>query len=188
MKKEYVENLKSWLNNGNKRQRIENDGCACWTLVFNELPLFEGKRPRASFIFTRYQGNQTNKTIIANGNNQVIGQVTALPSYWLEVDPLLFVSYIEALVDEFLEKNFADYINGGGSGSGGTGVDPCVSCTRNCGYRGTGYCPKSTGNPPPGPPPVMTAPKPISFGTGVVVPGPAIPMSPDPIITEFNKP
>lgn len=189
MKKEYVDSLKTWLNNGNRRQRIENDGCACWTVVFNELPLFEGKRPRASFIFSRYQGNQTNKTTIANGNGDIIGLVVALPSYWLEVDPLLFISYIEALVDEFLLKYFPDSINGGTVP--GEYVDPCANCPpekkNSCTAKGSGYCPKSTGGTPP-----MTAPRPISFGAGVFTQG--IPMSPDPVysptdpITEFNKP
>lgn len=165
----------------NKRNRIENDGCATWNEILTDLPFFDGKQPRISIVFSRYQGHTTNmtiiKTILDNGPNagseQIMGFVLALPSYWLEVDEYLALNHIETYIDAFIAEHFD---NGQGGGE-------CPVCPDHC------------PNIPPPPPPRPPHPHPP------VCPPPGSPFDPSPFlepadpsnlinpnIAEFNKP
>lgn len=123
----------------NKRNRIENDGCAVWNEVLTDLPFFDGKQPRVSIAFSRYQGNNTNATVVSTilntglnaGQTQVMGYVLALPSYWLEVDEYLALNYVETFIDAFILDNYSGVDDG-----------PSCGCPDNC-----------PNNPPPCPPP-----------------------------------
>lgn len=156
-----VQSLKKFLNE-NKRNRIENDGIATWTETIDELNPIDGKYPRFSVCFTRYQGKDVNKTKLMIDDEHQIGLVLAIPSYWLEVDPYLCQLYLSAYIDEFIEEYMSYFGNGGGgSGGGGTPTIPTVKPP---------YCPIVPPIPPapvPPPPPVPVPPP----GT-LVAPGP----------------
>lgn len=125
----------------NKRNRIENDGCAVWNEILTDLPFFDGKQPRVSIAFSRYQGSSTNATVVTTilntgintGKEQAMGYVLALPSFWLDVDEYLALNYIEAFIDAFILDNYED-----GSSDGSS-----CGCPDNC-----------PNNPPPCPPPM----------------------------------
>ena len=101
--------LKSFLNN-NSRARVENDGVAVWNEILTDLPYFDGKQPRVSIAFSRYQGHHVDKTVLSdilkNGKSQVIGLIVAVPSFWLNVDTYLAECYVEYWVDEFINEYF----------------------------------------------------------------------------------
>lgn len=156
----------------NKRNRIENDGCAAWNEILTDLPFFDGKQPRISVVFTRYQGHTTNMTVIKSiletgvnvGKEQVVGMVLAIPSYWLEVDEYLALNHIETFIDSFITDNFEDTNSG----------DGCPICPDHC------------PNIPPCPPPCPPCPPPCNN-----MPSPFLEPSQKPIdsnINEFNKP
>lgn len=100
-----------FLNN-NRRNRIENDGVAVWNHVLEDLPWFDGKQPRVSFAFSRYQHNHVDKTILSDilkdGREQVVGLVVAIPSYWLNADEYLVTCYVEYYIDEFVNEYFKE--------------------------------------------------------------------------------
>lgn len=164
----------------NKRNRIENDGCAAWNEILTDLPFFDGKQPRISIVFSRYQGHTTNHTIIKTildygvnaGTEQVIGFVLALPSYWLEVDEYLAMNHIETYIDAFIAEYFDNGSNdGGGSGTG------CPVCPDDCPSK-----------PPCPPPPPPFCPPPVSPGPSPFLePTTNPPDTSDPDIAEFNR-
>ena len=171
----------------NKRNRIENDGCATWNEILTELPFFDGKQPRISVVFTRYQGHTTNATVVKTilesgldmGKEQVVGYVLAIPSYWLEVDVYLALNYVETYIDNFINDNFQTG-SGGGSGSGEGG---CPVCPDDCPIKPPPPmppCPPPPFVPPPPPPNPMPSP----FLEKVQ--NPEVPV--DPNIQDFNKP
>ena len=161
-------------NNENHRNRIENDGCAVWNVELTELPMFEGKHPRVSIVFSRYQGNQVNKTDLMGDDEHAIGRVVAIPSYWLDVDHFLAINYVSNFIDEFINTYYPDYGDGSGSGSG--------------------ECPIKPPPPPPCPPgpPPYTGPTPPNvppaFNDHISPVGPPIMSPPRPIDPDFNKP
>ena len=176
--------IRFWRDN--KRNRIENDGCAPWNEILTDLPFFDGKQPRISVVFTRYQGHTVNATVVKTiletgldiGSEQVIGFVLALPSYWLEVDEYLALNFVETYIDNFINENF----DSSGGNQGGTGGSGCPVCPDNCPNNPPPpppppYCP-----PPPGPIPPNHMPSPFLEK----VKNPVVPV--DPNINEFNKP
>ena len=164
----------------NKRNRIENDGVATWTETLDELCPIDGKYPRFSVCFTRYQGKDVNKTKLMLDEHHQIGLVLAVPSYWLEVDPFLCQLYLSAYIDEFLET-YLGYFDGGTSG-GGSGDDSTIPTIK------PPFCPIQPPIPPAPTPPVPPMPVPPP---GVVVsPGPvpvAQGQSANSIIARFNS-
>lgn len=158
-----IQSLKKFLSE-NKRNRIENDGCATWTESLTELPCFEGKSPRISIVFTRYQGKDINKTILMGDDTHYIGLVLAIPSYWLEVDPYLCQVFLTNYVDEFINMINGESDGGGGSGGGGGDI-PVIR---------PDYCPIKPPVPPGPPPrPMPPPPPPVPVEPPVVVaPGP----------------
>ena len=178
-----IKNFDKW-NNENHRNRIENDGCAVWTVILTDLPRFEGKQPRVSVVFSRYQGNNTDKTILMGDNDHSIGMVLAIPSYWLDVDHYLCTNYISNYIDEYIETYFGDGSgDGGGSGSGGG----CPICPDNC-PSNPPPPPRPRPFPPPPPPPTPPNAPPV-FNDHISPVGPPLmsPPRPDPSINEFNK-
>lgn len=160
-----IKNFRKW-HGENKRNRIENDGCAVWNVILTDLPFFEGKQPRVSVVFSRYQGTTISKTILKGDNDQTIGMVLAVQSYWLDVDEYLCETFVFDYIDEFINDNFS---NGNSSGSGSGTNLPC-GCPDNCPSKNNGQMPFP---PPPRPPfqqppmphpvtpmPPMTAPRP----------------------------
>ena len=174
----------------NKRNRIENDGCAPWNEILTELPFFDGKQPRISVVFTRYQGHTINATVVKTiletgidiGKEQVVGYVLALPSYWLEVDEYLALNFIETYIDNFIANNFG---TGGdsGDGSGGSG---CPVCPDDCPNNPPSPPPPPPFMPPPCPPPGPMPPNPVPSPFLEPVRDPSVPLNPT--IQEFNKP
>ena len=164
----------------NKRNRIENDGCVAWNEILTELPFFDGKQPRISVVFSRYQGHTTNMTIVKSilengmnaGEEQIIGMVLAIPSYWLEVDEYLALNHIESFIDSFITENFDTSGSGSGSGSG----SDCPVCPDNCPNNPPSYNPVP---PCPPPPPYSNMPSPFLQPVQKPV---------DSNISEFNKP
>lgn len=179
-----IKNFDKW-NNENHRNRIENDGCAVWTVILTDLPRFEGKQPRVSVVFSRYQGNNTDKTILMGDNNHSIGMVLAIPSYWLDVDHYLCTNYISNYIDEYIETYFGD---GSGDGSGSGSGGGCPICPDNCPSNPPPPPPRPRPFPPP-PPPSTPPNAPPVFNDHISPVGPPLmsPPRPDPSINEFNK-
>lgn len=170
-----INDFKSW-NNSHHRNDIENNGCAVWNVILTDLPFFEGKQPRISVVFSRYQGNQVNETVLMGDDDHAIGYVLAIPSYWLDVDNYLVISYLSNYIDNFINTYFGS--SGGDSSSGSSSG-----------------CPNTPPCHPPCPPPPPFCPQPSNdppeFNEHISPVGPPI-MSPqrpfDPNIQEFNKP
>lgn len=173
----------------NKRNRIENDGCAAWNEILTDLPFFDGKQPRISVVFTRYQGHTINATVVKSllktglnaSQEQVMGYVLALPSYWLEVDEYLAIQFIETYIDNFINANFD-------TGDGNTGGN-CPVCPDDCPSKPP--IPPCPPPPPPPPPPYKPPqgpfpPNPIPSPFLEPVKNPVVPQ--DQNIKEFNKP
>ena len=180
-----IKQFDKW-NNENHRNAIENNGVCVWNVILTDLPFFEGKQPRISVVFSRYQGNNVNTTTLMNESDRAIGFVLAIPSYWLDVDHYLCTLFISDYIDTFINENFGEYINGGGDGSGGN----CPVCPDDCPIKPP--CPPP---PPPRPPfnpniPPVTPPGvPPAFNDHISPVGPPI-MSPPrpPVDPDFNKP
>lgn len=172
MDKRLIDNFVKW-NNANKRNAIENNGVCVWTVELTDLPFFEGKHPRVSVVFSRYQGINVNQTTLLSESDKAMGFVLAIPSYWLDVDQYLATIYISNYIDDFINKYYPDssYATGDGNGTG------CPICPDNC----------------PNQPPINPCPPPdsIPFDDHMSPVGPPI-MSPprpiDPNIKDFNKP
>lgn len=177
-----IKDFDKW-NNENHRNRIENDGCAVWNVVLTELPMFEGKHPRVSIVFSRYQGNQVNKTDLMGDDDHAIGRVVAIPSYWLDVDHFLAINYASNFIDEFINTYYPTYGDGSGSGDGSGGQ--CPICPDDC-----PIAPPKPPCPPPPPPYTGSTPPniPPAFNDHISPVGPPIMSPPRPIDPDFNKP
>lgn len=168
-----INDFKSW-NNSHHRNDIENNGCAVWNVILTDLPFFEGKQPRISVVFSRYQSNQVNETVLMGDDNHAIGYVLAIPSYWLDVDSYLVISYLSNYIDDFINKYFG---NSGGGGCECPNTPPCH--------------PPHHHHPPFCPTPVPPCPNgDVEFNEHISPVGPPI-MSPqrpfDPNVQNFNK-
>ena len=169
---------------GRKRggNAIENNGCCVWHAMLTELPMFEGRHPRVSIVFSRYQGNQTNTTDIMYDDDHAMGRVVAIPSYWLDVDHLLATIFISNFVDDFINQYYPSYGDGSGSGSGGD----CPICPDDCPTKPP--CPPPMPPRPPFPGPVTPPGVPPPFNdhiSPVGPPGPPI-SPPSPVDPGFN--
>lgn len=176
MDKRLEKDFTTW-NNSNHRNAIENNGVCVWTVILTDLPFFEGKQPRVSVVFSRYQGNQINQTVLISESDKAMGYVLAIPSYWLDVDQYLVLLYISNYIDDFINKYYPDssYATGGDTSED----NDCPVCPDNCPSQNP--CPPSPCPPPCSPPlfndhmspvgpPIMSPPRPI-----------------DPNINNFNK-
>lgn len=168
-------------NNANHRNAIENNGVCVWNVVLTDLPFFEGKQPRVSVVFSRYQGTDVNQTVLVSESDKAMGYVLAIPSYWLDVDQYLVLLYISNYIDDFINKYYPD----SSYATGGTADDNnCPICPDNCPSTPPSPYPPCSPPPPPGfnyTPPFDDHMSPV---------GPPIIMSPprpDPNISEFNK-
>lgn len=175
-----IKNFDQW-NNANHRNAIENNGVCVWNVILTDLPFFEGKQPRISVVFSRYQGNNVDTTVLMNEDNKAIGFVLAIPSYWLDVDHYLCTLYISGFIDDFINEYFGDS-SGSGSGDSGGG---CPVCPDDCPINPP-PCPPPPR--PPFPPPVTPPGVPPEFNDHISPVGPPIMSPPSPIDPDFNKP
>lgn len=183
MDKRLIQDFDKW-NNANHRNAIENNGCCVWHAELTELPMFEGRHPRVSIVFSRYQGNQTNTTDIMYDDDHAMGRVVAIPSYWLDVDHLLATIFISNFVDDFINQYYPSYGDGSGGGSGSGG--DCPICPDDCPTKPP--CPPPMPPRPPFPGPVTPPGVPPAFNDHISPVGPpGPPMSPpSPVDPGFN--
>lgn len=161
MYKYLEDNLRQFIKR-NGLPEVENTGSPIWRAEVDVEGY--GPLPVINVVFSRYQGNNINETIV-NTN----GYVLAIPSYWINIDVEVAIIYISSFVDKWLNKYFGYTIPSYSNKKNGAPVPPGddkPGCNCNC--NGKPHLPMP-GHPVPPPP---TPPCPGDAMGGMFIPPP----------------